>query len=471
MSSTNDESPPARTAVIAADDILPVTAGQRYAGTGLMFWLWCGGNILLTTFLVGGYYATALGAAGMVVVTIVGAIFGNVLPALSGLRSTRYGVDEYVGLRATFGVRGSHVGVALLVLINFGWVGILAAIAGHSGEASMAALGLHWGGWFSLFALACGIAVPVLMIWISPKTVFTLVKFAVPLLIIFAALVLYRQLATFGWAAIERKPADQSVNWAYALEANIAYAVAWFPYMGAWNRFARTERASFWGTWGGLVVIATLFGVVGGIATITTGSSDPSVWATRSGLGVPALGIIILSTIINSAMFLYCSVIALRTAAPRLGYHWIAILVALPPILFIYQGSLATSFSDILTIGGAFIAPYWGVALGDYFFVRRQRLDLVALYQPRGAYWYTSGYNLAALGVWAGGVVAWMFLGGWLSPYSVLRIAPGESAFAYLTATAPVVVGTALAYAAIATAIERRRTVLRPSMGNGASHA
>jgi nucleobase:cation symporter-1, NCS1 family len=454
---TNAESKPPAAGLAATDDALPVAAAERHAGTGLMFWLWCGGNILLTTFLIGGYYATALGAAGMIVVTVVGAIFGNLLPSLAGLRSTRYGVDEYVGLRATFGLRGSYIGVALLVLINFGWVGILAGIAGRSGQASMAVLGLGWRGWFSLFALVGGIVVPVLMVWISPKTVFALVKYGVPLVIVFAVLVLYRQLSTFGWSAIERKPADHSVNWAFALEANIAYAAAWFPYMGAWNRFAKTERASFWGTWSGLALIAMLFSIVGGIATITTGSSDPSVWATKSGLGIPALAIIILSTVINSAMFLYCSVTALRTAVPRLKYHWIIPLIALPPVLFIYQGSLAANFSDILTVGGAFIAPYWGIALGDYFFVRRQRLNLVALYQRSGPYWYTNGFNVAAIGVWVGGVAVWLFLGGWLSPYPILHVPSGENIFGYLTATAPVIVLTAVAYAVAARALLRGR--------------
>jgi hypothetical protein len=52
------------------EGLLPIPASDRYAGTGLMFWLWCGGNILLTTFVLGGYYAAALGALGMIVVTI-----------------------------------------------------------------------------------------------------------------------------------------------------------------------------------------------------------------------------------------------------------------------------------------------------------------------------------------------------------------------------------------------------------------
>ncbi len=47
------------------------------------------GNILLTTFLLGGYYATALGAVGMIVVTNAGSTIGNLFPSLSGQPARR----------------------------------------------------------------------------------------------------------------------------------------------------------------------------------------------------------------------------------------------------------------------------------------------------------------------------------------------------------------------------------------------
>jgi NCS1 family nucleobase:cation symporter-1 len=115
--------------------------------------------------------------------------------------------------------------------------------------------------------------------------------------------------------------------------------------------------------------------------------------------------------------------------------------------VFIYAGSLQSNFNDILTGVGALIAPYWGVALGDYFLVRRQRLDLVALYQREtSVYWYRRGFNPTALGVWVCGVALWVFLGGWQSTISWMHIDAGEPYFNKLTATAPVIVLTALAY-------------------------
>ena len=45
----------------------------------------------------------------------------------------------------------------------------------------------------------------------------------------------------------------------------------------------------------------------------------------------------------------------------------------------------------------ALLGPLGGILICDYFVIRRCRLDLAALYDPRGIYRYTGGYNLKAL--------------------------------------------------------------------------
>ena len=136
--------------------------------------------MLLTTFLLGGYYAASIGVAGLIVATVVGSLLGCLWPTLTGLRSARYGVDEYVGMRSTFGTYGSYIGVVLLVAINFGWIGILAQnrrqLPGIAAVRELTKTGdfstSFGANWFTLFALICGIIIPVVLLYISPKTVF-----------------------------------------------------------------------------------------------------------------------------------------------------------------------------------------------------------------------------------------------------------------------------------------------------------
>ena len=434
-------------------DLLPVS--DRYAGGSMMFWLWAGGNILLTTFLLGGYYAAGLGAVGVIVVSVFGSALGALFPSLTGLRSARYGVDEYIGMRSTYGRFGSYIGVLLLVVINLGWMGILAQIAGTSGAAAMRQLTHSGSGaitfganWFTLFGLLVGLVVPVAMIWVSPKTIFQLCKWTVPLLIAFALWLLVKQFSSFGWHRIHAIKPDHSVNFAYGIEAAVAYNLAWFPYMGAWNRFSKTDRGAFWGTWLGLGLASILFAIVGGFATLTTGSADPSVWATKSGLGLPALYIIIFSTVINVAMNFYCSVMAVKVALPKIPYHWLAIVIALPVVPFLYTGSLTSKFNEILTTTGAFLAPYWGIAMADYFLIRRQRLVVADLYRQRGGrYWYNRGWNVGAIVIWVLGVILWEYLAGWSTSFGVFQsFGKGESLYNLFTASTPVILVCGAAY-------------------------
>ena len=48
---------------------------------------------------------------------------------------------------------------------------------------------------------------------------------------------------------------------------------------------------------------------------------------------------------------------------------------------------------------GAFIGPLFGILIADYYFVRRQHVDVDELYtlRPTGRYWYSKGYNPAAV--------------------------------------------------------------------------
>jgi len=46
---------------------------------------------------------------------------------------------------------------------------------------------------------------------------------------------------------------------------------------------------------------------------------------------------------------------------------------------------------------GALLGAFDGIAIADYWFVRKARLNLAALYSPGGVYSYEGGFNLLAI--------------------------------------------------------------------------
>jgi NCS1 family nucleobase:cation symporter-1 len=58
----------------------------------------------------------------------------------------------------------------------------------------------------------------------------------------------------------------------------------------------------------------------------------------------------------------------------------------------------ATNLLNFLNGYAVFLGPLCGILLADYWILRRRRIRLGQLYQPRGVYWYTRGWNLRAVG-------------------------------------------------------------------------
>ncbi|RVW00845.1 hypothetical protein EF834_15725 [Rhodococcus spongiicola] len=424
----------------------PLPKSARYAGFLSIFWLWAGGNVLLTNFISGSSYSIGLGFWNMLVVTVAGFMLGYAFCSWNSQRSARYGVDEIVSLRPAFGHRGSSYGTLLLVCINFGWVGILASLAGTAAHLVASGQGVSFEGDYYVYAIGAGIALPLLIITFSQKAAFIVSRFAVPVLVFFVLYIVFRLINDGNMAAIIRHPGDGSAGWADAFEIVFAFSISWFPYLGSWNRFSKTEKSSFWGTYLGLLLTGVMFAVVGGMATLATGEIDPALWANQLDLGLVSLLIIILGTVTAVTHLLGSGSAGILSTFPRTNYRVVCLLVTTPSIIFVFGSSLQELFNILLVFIGLLVGPYWAVALADYFFLRKQKFDVRACYDRFGPYWYVRGFNPFAFASTLVGMIVWLFLGGWLSGFSVLTFSAGQNVFNYVTATLPAMAVSGLAY-------------------------
>lgn len=441
------------------ETVLPLSPRQKYAGFFSVFWLWAGGNVLLTNFISGSSYAVGLGFWPMLVITVTGFLFGLAFCSWNSQRSSRYGIDEIVGLRPTFGYRGSLFGVIVLVGVNFGWVGILASLAGSAMKLVVENVtgGFAFAGDYGLYALATGVVLPLAIIMLNQKAAFWLSKITVPILLAFVVYIVIRLVAGGYLPKIVGSKGDGSVSWMGAFEIIFAFSISWFPYLGSWNRFSRTERGGFWGTFAGLAATGVLFAAVGGMATLATGQIDPALWSSQLDLGLATLAIIVLGTITSVTHLLGSGSMGILAIFPRLNYRWVCAGVTIPSIVFIYATSLQGLFNLLLIFVGLLAGPYWAVSLADYFFVRRQRLDVRACYEPRGIYRFTGGFNLVAFACVAVGMVVWLFLGGWTSGIPAISFSAGENIFEYVSATLPSMIVSGALYAVLGPRYYRRR--------------
>ncbi len=443
----------------------PIPISERHAGFWSMFWLWAGGNILLATFMVGSFFAEGLGFWPTVIVCITANLAACTLCAISSQRGAKYGMDEILVLRPTFGFKGAYYGAFVLIFINFGWIGLLSSMTGTASVNAMQQLigeSASFTGDFTLYAVGGGILIPMLLVMTSPKTGFYLSSITVPLLGGFSIYILYELLSSGHMETVLSHKATGAVGWAFAIETCVVWAVAWQPYLGAWNKFAKTEKAAYWGSFWGLGLIAILFSITGGVATLVTGEIDPAIWTVKLELGFIATAVIILGTITTCSLLLYAGVMALMSLAPKIKYKYATVLVALPSLVFVYDAQLQGLFGIILLFVGLLAGPYWAVVMADYFFLRKEKISVDACYQSSGIYSYTHGINYTAVLAQIFGMVIWLYLGGWLSGLTLVSFVSGETAFQYLTATLPAMFASAVFYVvAIKLFAKRSSSIMR----------
>jgi NCS1 family nucleobase:cation symporter-1 len=70
------------------------------------------------------------------------------------------------------------------------------------------------------------------------------------------------------------------------------------------------------------------------------------------------------------------------------------------------MGASAGALFNFLNIYGAVLAPLAAIFVVDYWLIKKQRLDVKALYIGEGSrYWYSNGFNVNAFIAWIAGTI------------------------------------------------------------------
>lgn len=416
-----------------------------YANSALAIATWA--------FLIGGAVGLFVGPKEGIAAIVIGNIIGVVITALATCVATgRYGVEQFVFLRSQFGENGSRlVYVLAVVFLTLGWLAVLGLMFGHSIDGLQTLVG---GGdpaapatSGKVIVAACG---AIMLTWFIVAKGPTSIKFfnmivapaLVVLMIVMMALILSQNSFSELMAMQPLDPPfdNKTANFIIAIEVNIAAGMSWWPYLGNLARLTKSERVATWPNLVGIFGAAVLGEIVGLLAAVALGNSDPTIWMAQIGglfVGVVALGFVAFANVTSMANILYTSLIGLRqvgTAGVR-AVRWevLAILFCVVPLLLVvFAPGVYDGFFKFLVWTSALNSALAGIGIADYFFLRRQRLDLRALHAPhvRSAYGFWRGFNPIGLASLAIGFSVYVAV---FNPLS-LDHAP---AFLYLTASIP----------------------------------
>ena len=190
-----------------------------------------------------------------------------------------------------------------------------------------------------------------------------------------------------------------------ALDLVIAMPLSWAPLIADYSRFAKDKSSAFWGTYIGYFISSSLFYFVGALTNMAIGENDPIGIIVAYGVGIPAMLIIVFSTVTTTFLDVYSAAITYKNISPRADAKRQVLLVGALGTLLALVIPVDQYESFLLLIGGAFVS-LTAIMITDYFLVKRG-YSAEELLDEKGRF---AGYNVKALIIWAFGFVFYMLL-------------------------------------------------------------
>jgi len=317
-----------------------------------------------------------------------------------------------VSVRPSFGVRGSNFASILNVVQLVCWASIMLIIGGRAG----AMLGEPMGGILASnrFWIVCIGAGTLGWALFTGRRVWKILQaVAVVGLLAVIAILSFETYQSFIDTPDAMRPRPGTMPFMTGLDLVIAMPISWMPLVADYSRFARRGTGAFWSTWWGYFLVSSWMFVLGLMATLVTGTAEPHIQMLELmgalGLAIPALLMVVFSTITSDFPDLYsatCSMLNVSEKISAKAFLWITGIVSiLVALVFPME-----RYENFLYFIGAMFVPLFGIVLTDYFLVRNRALDLEELYQTRGSYWYSNGFNPTALVAWVAGFATYKLI-------------------------------------------------------------
>lgn len=196
----------------------------------------------------------------------------------------------------------------------------------------------------------------------------------------------------------------------------VAFTVAWFAgttlNFADFSRFLKSPRAMRRANFLGLPLNFTLFALAavattsGALAVFGELITDPvAIVARIDNLTAVLLGALtfMTATIATNivANFVSASMDLANLLPKYLNFRRAGLVASILAVVVMPWNLYSNPQMVQYTLGtlGGFIGPIFGIVVCDYYFIRKQTLDVEHLYSddPRGKYWYSRGFNIRAV--------------------------------------------------------------------------
>jgi NCS1 family nucleobase:cation symporter-1 len=438
-------------------DIAPTRAAQRTWTKWNVASLWVGMAICVPTYTLGGVLTAYFGlSVAEALWTILVANIVVLIPlTLNAFPGTRYGIPCPVVLRASFGIIGSNVPSLVRALVACGWFGVQTLFGGIAIHLFLSAIIPGWaalGGTGEVLGFFIFWTANIVVVIRGSESIKHLEALAAPLLLIVALGLLFWALPKISVTELLAVPATRPEGaplFGYFMAGLTAMVGFWATLslnIPDFSRFAESQRAQVVGQIIGLPLTMFLFAGLGVVLTAASvelvgetisdpinliGKIDSPLWVTLS------MAMIILATIsTNTAANIVSPTNVFQNVAPKLinENRGVILTGVIGIVLMSWEllkklGWLETDvsveslYSNWLIGYSSLLGPIAGIMIVDYFLIKKQSYDVLALYQDNAGYpaWNSAGFTAFLVPVGLTGLalklpmLSWFYTYGWFT--------------------------------------------------------
>lgn len=344
--------------------------------------IWFGAAVSLAEILTGTYFAP-LGMGKGLLAIIVGHVIGCVLFFLAGLIGGRERKSAMETTKMSFGYHGGLLFALLNVLQLVGWTGIMIY------DGAVATNGIfEVGVW--VWSIVIGVLI-IIWIAIGITNLGLLNKITMALLFVLTVVlcvVIFR-------GGNPGATATETMSFGAAVELAVSMPLSWLPVISDYTRESEKPFRSTLASTVTYGLVSCWMYVIGMGAAIFTGESDIAQIMLRAGLGIPALLILVLSTVTTTFLDAFSAGVSCESLSKKLNGRTVGIIVTVIGTI----GACLFNMDDItnfLYLIGSVFAPMIAVQLTTYFILKKDSFD--------------SAFNWPNLIVWLLGFIAYRLL-------------------------------------------------------------
>jgi len=328
--------------------------------------IWFGAGVSIAEIITGTYFAP-LGFAKGLAAIVIGHVLGCALLFLTGVIGAKKKTAAMQTTALSFGKFGAKFFGLLNAAQLLGWTGIMIY------DGSLCANTIINGAkdYSKFAALAIGV---LIVVWIlAGVRNLDKLNFAAAIalfcLTILLCVKIFGGLFGAGGAVGVEGAADQALSFGAAIELSVAMPLSWLPVISDYTKDAKRPVAVSLAAAVVYFFVSVWMYAIGMGAALVAGESSIDIVMLKTGLGIAALVIVVLSTVTTTYLDAYSAGVSGQSVHPKINIKVTAIIVAVlgtaGALLFNMD-----NITDFLYLIGSVFAPMTAILLADFFVLK-----------------------------------------------------------------------------------------------------